>query len=116
MSLVFISEFAFDSFNGGPQPTLLVRGEVLRPGLGINIKENDRVVLREIKVDDPSASCSAPALQSHPHLAQALQMRDHVAFLRVFQQVVLKLVKKMVIGDLRNKAVNSGSSMKVSSI
>jgi hypothetical protein len=45
-----------------------------------------------------------PALQSHPHLAQAPHMRDQIAFLRVFQQIVLKLVKKMVIGDLRNKA------------
>jgi hypothetical protein len=99
-----MSVFSFDSFNSAPQTTLLVRGEVLRPGLGIYVKEYDRVVLREIKVNDPSTSCSPPALQSHPHLAKALHMRDQVAFLRVFQQIVLKLVKKMVIGDLRNKA------------
>jgi hypothetical protein len=104
MSLVFIFEFTFDGFDGGPQPSLLVRGEVLRLGLGINIKENDRAVLRKIKVEDPRAVCPAPALQSHPHLAQALQTRDNVTLLRVFQQVVLKLIKKIVIGDLRNEA------------
>ena len=94
MSLVFIFEFTFDGFDGGPQPSLLVRGEVLRLGLGINIKENDRAVLRKIKVEDPRAVCPAPALQT----------RDNVTLLRVFQQVVLKLIKKIVIGDLRNEA------------
>jgi len=80
-----MSEFSFDGFDGCPQPFLLFRGEVLRFGFGINVKENDGVVLREIEVDDPCAACPAPALQSHPHLAQALQSRDDVAFLRVFQ-------------------------------
>jgi hypothetical protein len=99
-----MSEFSFDGFDGGPQPLLLVRGEVFRLGFGINVKENDRMVLRKIKVDDSRTSRSAPTPQSHPHLAQALQMRDNVALFRVFQQVILKLVKKMVVGDLRDKS------------
>jgi hypothetical protein len=48
-----MSEFSFDDFDGGPQPFLLIRGEVLRLGFGINVKENNRVVLGQIEVDDP---------------------------------------------------------------
>ena|GEM_PF-3249376 len=62
------------------------------------------MVLGKIKVDDPCPACPAPALQGHPYLAQALQTRDDVAFLRVFQQVVLKLVEIGVIGDLQDEA------------
>jgi hypothetical protein len=51
-----MSEFSFDGFDGGPQPFLLIRGEVLRLSFGINVKENDRVVLGKIKVDDPCAA------------------------------------------------------------
>jgi hypothetical protein len=50
-----MSEFSFDDFDGDPQPFLLIRGEVLRLRLGINIKENDRLVPVKIKVDDPCA-------------------------------------------------------------
>jgi hypothetical protein len=91
MSLVFMPEFLFDGFDGGPQPSRLIWVEVLRRGLGINVEENDCLVPREIKIDDPRAAGPTPARQSHPHLAQALQTRDNVARLRVFQQVVLKL-------------------------
>jgi hypothetical protein len=51
-----MSEFSFDDFDGDPQPFLLIRGEALRFGLGINVKENDRVVLGKKKLDDPCAA------------------------------------------------------------
>ena len=47
-------------------------------------------MLRKVKIDDSGTAPLPPALNSHTHLAQALQPRDEVALFRVFEQVVLE--------------------------
>jgi len=100
-----MSEFSFDDFYGRPQSFLLIGREVLRLGLGVNVEEDDRMMLGKMQVDYPRATGPAFALKGHSNLAQALQARDHVALVQVLQEIILELVEKMVIGDLRHQAV-----------
>ena len=104
MSLVFMSKFPFDGFDCGAEPALLVRRQVLRFGLGVDVEKDDGAVLGKRKVDYTGAAGPALAFERHPHLAQAVQARDEITLLWVFQQVVLELEEVTVIGDLRDKA------------
>jgi hypothetical protein len=65
-SLVFMSEFSFGGFDRGPQALFLIRGEVLRFGLGVDVEKDDRLMLGKIEVDDPCPAGPTPALQAHP--------------------------------------------------
>ncbi len=61
-------------------------------------------MLTKVKIDDSGTAPLPSALNSHTHLAQALQPRDEVALFRVFEQVVLETIETGVVGDLHDEA------------
>lgn len=39
-----MSEFSFDGFDRGPQSLFLIRGEILRFSLGVDVEKDDRLM------------------------------------------------------------------------
>jgi hypothetical protein len=50
-----MAEFPFDESNGGLQASFLIRREGFGRGFGVEVEEDNGMVLWQVEVDDPGA-------------------------------------------------------------